>query len=111
MYDPFVEFPHEIEMGHKEVVGRPPKQRACYVHEKTIKGFMDTPTSSEQLLYHQMTKDFDRNLYTPYDIAIDSATTLFKYNGRVYQCASEPIDQGGQNEINLTRLKVVPIEY
>ncbi|WP_353452840.1 phage head closure protein [Staphylococcus coagulans] len=104
MFNPYDEFPHVILMGHTEVVGRPPLQKEVFVSDKTIQGFMDTPTSVEQLQFHQMNKDYDRNLYTPYSVAID-VNSLFKYDGKIYRCAGEPVDQGGQHEINLTRLK------
>ena len=69
---------------------------------------MDTPTSSEQLKFHQMNQSYDRNLYTPYSLPITN-TNLFKYNGKTYEVVGDPVDQGGQQEINLTRLRECPI--
>ncbi|KKI54735.1 SPP1 family predicted phage head-tail adaptor [Staphylococcus pasteuri] len=108
MFNPYDEFPHVISMGVREVIGKYPNEKERFKSENTIKGFMDTPTSSEQLKYHQMSQDYDRNLYTPYNIPI-TTKTLFKYQGKTYEVVGEPVDQGGQNEINLTRLRECPI--
>lgn len=109
MYDPFNEYPHVIELGSLEVVSAYPRKQERFKSEKTIHGFMDTPTTNEQLLYAQMQNNFDRNLYTPYGIAIDENKTLFRYDGRVYECVGAPVDQGGIHEVNLTKLRVRPI--
>lgn len=110
MFNPYDydEFPHVIQMGVREVVGDYQRQKERFKSENTIKGFMDTPTSSEQLKYYQMDNQYDRNLYTPYNIPI-TTKTLFKYQGKTYEVVGEPVDQGGQNEINLTRLRECPI--
>lgn len=108
MFNPYDEFPHVIQMGIREVVGDYQRQKERFKSENTIKGFMDTPTSSEQLKYYQMSQDYDRNLYTTYNIPI-TTKTLFKYQGKTYEVVGEPVDQGGQNEINLTRLRECPI--
>ena len=55
-----------------------------------------------------MNQSYDRNLYTPYSLPITNEN-LFKYNGKTYEVVGEPVDQGGQQEINLTRLKECPI--
>ena len=52
-----------------------------------------------------MSNDFDRNLYTPYDLPINPNKTIFKYEGKLYECNGDSVDQGGQHEINLTKLK------
>lgn len=109
MFNPYNEFPHAIQIGVRETVGSYHNERERFKSEKVIYGFMDTPSTNERLLYHQMDNSFDRNLYTPYDLPINHNKTLFKYDGRIYECVGEPIDQGGQHEINLTKLKVVPI--
>lgn len=109
MFNPFIEFPHAIQIGIRERGGVHPNEYERFKSEKVIYGFMDTPTTNEQLQYHQMDNSFDRNLYTSYDLPIDANKTLFKYEGRIYECIGEPVDQGGQNEINLTKLKVTPI--
>lgn len=108
MFSPYNEFPHVIEVGSINLVGEFPNEKERYISEKTIQGFMDTPTSSEQLQFHQMSDSFDRNLYTTYDIPINHNKTIFKYEGKLYECVGESIDQGGQHEINLTKLKEVP---
>ncbi|MCD8872335.1 phage head-tail adapter protein [Staphylococcus gallinarum] len=108
MFNPFTEFPHEIDMGVLKLVGQYPNEKERYESEKIINGFMDTPTSSERLQFHQMSNDFDRNLYTPYDLPINPNKTIFKYEGKLYECNGDSVDQGGQHEINLTKLKEVP---
>lgn len=108
MFNPYNEFPHAISIGVKELVGRPPLQYERFKSEKIIYGFMDTPTTSEQLKFHQMSQDYERNLYVPYDLPITN-NTLFNYEGRIFGIVGEPVDQGGQHEINLIRLKEVPI--
>lgn len=108
MFNPYDEFPNVIQIGSRELVGKFPNEKERFKSENTIKGFMDTPTSSEQLKYHQMSQDYDRNLYTPYNIPI-TTKTLFKYQGKTYEVVGESVDQGGQNEINLTRLRECPI--
>ncbi|EVV92951.1 hypothetical protein U210_02895, partial [Staphylococcus aureus W24216] len=54
MFNPFDEFPHTIEIGEVEVAGTFPKEYERFKSNETIKGFMDTPTSSETLKFHQM---------------------------------------------------------
>ncbi|MDU0318170.1 phage head-tail adapter protein, partial [Staphylococcus epidermidis] len=49
MFDPYDEFPHAISKGQIEVVGDFKFKKERYKSEKIIKGFMDTPTTSEQL--------------------------------------------------------------
>ncbi|AMG64674.1 MULTISPECIES: phage head closure protein [Staphylococcus] len=107
MFNPFDEFPHAISIGHIEKVVDYPIAKERYVSERIINGFMDTPTTSEQLKYHQMSQEFDRNLYVPYSQPI-TTNNYFKYEGRVFGIVGEPIDQGGQHEINLIRLKELP---
>ena len=48
MFNPLNEFPHTIELGSREVVGEYPREQERFKSEKTIQGFMDTPTSSGQ---------------------------------------------------------------
>lgn len=107
MFDPFNEYPHAIQVGRMKIVGKYPNQRKQFVSDRTIQGFMDTPTTSEMLKYHQMDKSFDRNLYTPYDVHID-VSDVFVYEGNRYQVVGYPVDQGGMHEVNLTRLQVMP---
>lgn len=108
MFNPFNLYPHTIEIGVIKLVGVYPNEKERYESEKTINGFMDTPTTNERLQYHQMSDSVDRNLYTAYSIPINNNKTIFKYEGRLYECNGEPVDQGGQNEVNLTKLKLVP---
>ncbi|AMY05230.1 phage head-tail adapter protein [Staphylococcus condimenti] len=107
MYDPFDEYPHTIEVGKMQLVGKYPNQRKDFVPERQMQGFMDTPTTSETLKFHQMNKTFDRNLYTRYELPINK-DDVFKYEGRIYQVVGYPVDQGGMHEVNLTRLQEVP---
>lgn len=107
MFNPYDEFPHDISIGNIKKVGDYPIIQERYVSEGTIKGFMDTPTTSEQLKYHQMSQEYDRNLYVPYDLPI-SNSNLFEYEGRIFGIVGEPVDQGGQHEIKMIRLKKVP---
>lgn len=107
MYDPFDEYPHTIEVGKMQLVGKYPNQRKDFVPERQMQGFMDTPTTSETLKFHQMNKTFDRNLYTRYELLINK-DDVFKYEGRIYQVVGYPVDQGGMHEVNLTRLQEVP---
>lgn len=108
LFNPFDEFPHHIAMGSRELVGVYPKEKERFKSEQIIKGFMDTPNSSEQLKFYQMDNSYDRNLYTPYSVPI-TKKTLFKYQGKTYEVVGEPEDQGGQQEINLTRLRECPL--
>ncbi|WP_438329332.1 phage head closure protein [Staphylococcus pseudintermedius] len=107
MFDPMNEYPHKIEIGRMALVGKYPNHKREYVQEFEIYGFMDTPTSSETLTFHQMDKSFDRNLYTPYNVKI-SANNVFKYDNKLYQVVGYSIDQGGMHEVNLTRLQEIP---
>ncbi|UXS43743.1 phage head closure protein [Staphylococcus delphini] len=107
MFDPFNEYPHFIEVGRIKIVGKYPNQRKQFVADRTIQGFMDTPTTSETLNFYQMDKSFDRNLYTPYNVKI-STNNVFRYESKLYQVIGYPVDQGGMHEVNLTRLQEVP---
>lgn len=107
MFDPMNEYPHSIEVGRMKLIGDYPNQKRIFVKGNDINGFMDTPTTSETLTFHQMSKSFDRNLYTRYELPITNKD-IFKYEGRLYQVVGYPVDQGGMHEVNLTRLKEVP---
>ncbi|TYO43060.1 phage head-tail adapter protein, partial [Staphylococcus aureus] len=54
MFNPYDEFPHTISIGSIKKVGEYPIIQERFVSDKTIDGFMDTPTTSEQLKFHQM---------------------------------------------------------
>nr|WP_289781407.1 phage head closure protein [Staphylococcus aureus] len=107
VFKPYDEFPHTISIGSIKKVGEYPIIQERFVSDKTIKGFMDTPTTSEQLKFHQMSQEYDRNLYVPYDLPI-SKNNLFEYEGRIFSIEGDSVDQGGQHEIKLLRLKQVP---
>ncbi|MDO6152347.1 phage head-tail adapter protein, partial [Staphylococcus aureus] len=80
-----------IEIGEVEVAGTFPKEYKRFKSNETIKGFMDTPTSSVTLKFHQMSKDLDRNLYMLYHIPITNKT-LFNYEGTTYENVRELVD-------------------
>ncbi|KIJ86249.1 phage head-tail adapter protein [Staphylococcus saprophyticus] len=108
MFDPLNEFPHVIEIGSFELVGKFPNQKRIFVSITKINGFMDTPSTSEQLKFYQMDVSFDRNLYTPFHFPIDRES-IFKFEGKLYEVIGEPTDQGGMHEVLLTRLKVYEV--
>ncbi|MGW7900178.1 phage head closure protein [Staphylococcus shinii] len=108
MFNPLNEFPHVIEIGSFDLVGEFPNQSREFVSITKINGFMDTPSTSEQLKFYQMDLSYDRNLYTPYHIPINRES-LFKFEGKTYEVIGEPTDQGGMHEVNLTRLKVYKV--
>lgn len=108
VFNPYNEFPHTMEIGRIELVGKYPNEKERYISETTINGFMDTPTTSERLQYHQMSDSVDRNLYTSYKLPINNNKTILKYEGKLYECNGETVDQGGQHEINQTKLKEIP---
>ncbi|NGP82820.1 phage head closure protein, partial [Staphylococcus aureus] len=72
-----------------------------------IVGSMATPPTSEQLNYDQESLKGDRNLAVAYDLPI-SKNNLFEYEGRIFSIVGDSVDQGGQHEIKLLRLKQVP---
>ena len=92
MFNPYDEFPHAISKGRIEVIGDF-KFKKSATRAKNYKGFMDTPTTSEQLKYHQMSSEYDRNLYVPYDLPIND-NDYFKYEGKIFGIVGEPVDQG-----------------
>ncbi len=82
MFNPYDEFP--LHYFYSEVSKEEyPIIIECFVSDKTIKGFMDTPTTSEQLKFHQMSQEYDRNLYVPYDLPI-AKNNLFEYEGTIF---------------------------
>lgn len=109
IYSPYNEFPHEVVIGKREKVGQYPKQREVFIEIDIVNCFMDTPTTNEFLVNYQMGNTFDRNMYTPYEIEVDSNKHLFKFDNKIYECVGESVDQGGMHEVNLTKLKVCNI--
>lgn len=104
LYD---EFPHEVEVVEKK---RVPDGTGGYKTEwvpvDTIEVFIDTPTSKEKLLAHQVQNPLDRYMYYPYRTDLKSDMRL-KYEGEIYAFAGRPEDQGGQHEIMRVALKLV----
>ncbi|WP_414052888.1 phage head closure protein [Macrococcus animalis] len=75
----------------------PPKETTVSTtHDLT--GFMDTPSTSEQLKYKNMQKDLSRQLYLPYDSDIKSTDTVTFESVR-YRIIGDIEDQGGQHEV------------
>lgn len=70
-------------------------------------GFMDTPSSREIFQAHQLNNPLDRNFYFPYrnDVTPDMRC---QFEGDVYDLVGKPQDQGGQREVMLVPLKLVP---
>ncbi|MDT0711078.1 phage head-tail adapter protein [Mammaliicoccus sciuri] len=108
MFNPYDEYPHTVELGFIEEVGDIRYTQKLFKSEKTIKAFMDTPTTSETLKFHQMHLDVDINMYTPYLTKFNPKKAHFRYNGKVYQCVGDLENQGGMNEVHKTHLKATP---
>lgn len=108
MFNPYDEYPHTVELGFIEEVGDIRYTQERFVSEKPIQAFMDTPTTSETLKFHQMEQSVDINMYTPFLTKFNPKTNYFKYNDRVYQCVGDLENQGGMNEVHKTHLKATP---
>ncbi|UXV54396.1 phage head-tail adapter protein (plasmid) [Staphylococcus aureus] len=106
MFDYMNEYPHTIEYGSIQKVGKYPNQKEGFVATGKVQGFMDTLNSFEQLQFHQMNMTVSRSLFTPYTFKFNPKKTYFKYDDKVYQCVSDLNDQGGMNEVNQTMLQV-----
>lgn len=104
--DRYAEFPHTVESIERREVSRDYKNGAVYDWATlgTFRAFMDTPTTSEQLKYHQMDTQVDLAMYTPYKVSIKRVNRV-RYDGNVYEVIAEPSDQGGMHEINRTMLR------
>lgn len=75
----------------------PPKETTTSItHDLT--GFMDTPTTSEQLKYKNMEKELSRQLYLPYGADIKATDTVTFENVK-YRIIGDLEDQGGQHEV------------
>ncbi len=108
MFNPYDEYPHTVELGFIEKVGQYPNIQERFISEKPIQAFMDTPTTSETLKFHQMERSVDVNMYTPYLTKFNPKKAYFRYNGKVYQCVGDLENQGGMNEVHKTHLKATP---
>ncbi len=102
------EFPHEIN-----IITRTVTKSDTYPFKETVsetvtdvKGFMDTPSTSERLNYHNMQKNLTRALYVPYSVKLER-TDVIMYDGKEYEIIGDVEDQGGQHEVNRIPLKEV----
>lgn len=97
----FEEFPHELTIERTERIiddiVYPPKETVT-TDRHDIQGFMDTPSSSEQINYHNLNIALDRVLYIPYGSDIKRSDVFF-YDDVKYEFAGDLQDQGGQNEV------------
>jgi len=104
LYD---EFPHEVEVVEKKRISDGAGGFKTDWHTvDTIEVFIDTPTSKEKLLAHQVQNPLDRYMYYQYCTDFKSDMRL-KYEGEIYAFAGRPEDQGGQHEIMRVALKLV----
>lgn len=101
------EFPHEVEVVEKRTTTDDSGDRKTqWIPIDTIESFVDTPTSKERLLAHQVSNPLDRFMYYPYRTDLKSDMRL-RYEGEIYAFAGRPEDQGGQHEIMRVALKLV----
>ena len=104
MYD---EFPHEVEVVEKKRVSDGTGGfKTEWVPVDTIEAFVDTPTSKEKLIAHQVQNPLDRYMYYEYRTDLTSNMRL-RYEGEIYTFAGRAEDQGGQHEIMRVALKLV----
>ena len=95
------EFPHELKVIRSEtVVDKSVYQwkEVTTESEHMIQGFMDTPTSSQQINYHNLNITLDRVLYIPFGTDITRSDVFF-YGDVKYKFKGDLQDQGGQNEV------------
>ena len=95
------EFPHELKVIRSETVVDKsvyPWKEVTTESEHMIQGFMDTPTSSQQINYHNLNITLDRVLYIPFGTDITRSDVFF-YGDVKYKFKGDLQDQGGQNEV------------
>ena len=101
------EFPHEVEVVEKHTTTDDTGDRKTrWIPIDTIEAFIDTPTSKEKLLAHQVQNPLDRYMYYPYRTDLKSDMRL-RFEDEIYAFAGRPEDQGGQHEIMRVALKLV----
>ncbi|WBF54901.1 phage head closure protein [Lysinibacillus sp. JK80] len=101
------EFPHEVEVVQKrKVTDGAGGFKTEWFPVDTMEVFVDTPTSKERLLAHQVQNPLDRFMYYPYRTDLKSDMRL-SFEGEIYAFAGHPEDQGGQHEIMCVALKLV----
>ena len=95
------EYPHTLKVVRYETVVDKtvyPWKENVTESEHTIQGFMDTPTSSQQINYHNLNITLDRVLYIPFGTDITRSDVFF-YGDVKYKFKGDLQDQGGQNEV------------
>lgn len=97
----FNEFPHIVEVFTKtstEDEGGGYTETETKV--KSLKCFVDTPSSNERFQAAKLDFSFDRYLYFRYkDLEHLAKDMKLKYLGKEYEFVSDFEDQGGQQEI------------
>ena len=95
------EYPHELTINRTTSVidntVYPPKETVT-TSEHTVDGFLDTPTSSQQISFHNLNITLDRVLYIPFGTDIIRSDVFF-YHDVKYKFKGDLQDQGGQGEV------------
>lgn len=84
-----------------------------WVQTGTFKGFLDTPSTDEQLKYHHRNQTLDRMLYYTFGAAMIPAGARINYKHpktgatELYEVIGKPSDQGGQGRYMQLALKAV----
>lgn len=92
------EYPHDVEVIRRTVVKEgeyPYTENVTEVRHK-LKAFMDTPSSSQQINYHNLNIRLDRVLYLPFGSDIQRSD-VFVYDNETYEFVGDLQDQGGQH--------------
>ena len=101
------EFPHVITVERKEAAvdhtAYPPKE-VTKVSTETMKGFMDTPTTSQLADFKAIGVELSRILFVPYKADI-KRTDIIIFDGVKYKLNGDLEDQGGQHEVYRVPLK------
>ncbi len=102
------EFPHEISIITRKTIqsGSYPFKEEVVETVIMVNGFMDTPSTSERLTFHNMQKQLTRALYVPYRVK-PKHTDIIMHDGKEYEIIGDVEDQGGQHEVNRIPLKGV----
>lgn len=102
------EFPHDVDIITRATVRSESYPYTEEVQETVVpvKGFMDTPSTSQSLQFHQMKLTLSRVLYAPYEVQL-KRTDVIMYDGKEFEIIGDAEDQGGQHEVNRIPLKAV----
>lgn len=103
----FSEFPHTVTVYTKTLLK---DKGGGYTEEKnilkTLKCFVDTPSSNERFQAAKLKYNFDRYLYFRYNDLKELAKDMkLEYLGIEYDFVSDFEDQGGQQEIIRVAIK------